>query len=1047
MVRGDDTLQLPSQETALLGSQDLPWEVTGNLFEVTEQFIFESELLIEVGRRCSRQRALRRTYGYFASRVIPRIPNAASVAAGRRWFRQTLGVALRYEVTYRRLVAYASAVDERWHRSLGVPMLCVHRSPRATSLASSHGEITEGDDLAARRANLHALHKAAMSSSRGVDLGGGGGRGIRAWEKARVVDEAVGEIEPKVYVVIKPGVDFAYAGSFLTVDVGEAYYKRHGAYRTQADIAYSRRMHMSVDGIRPLTDQVITFIDSDGQLYSSGDFVLAGTVYSNYVNDVGYYKFSSKHVGRMAVFPFVYASDYGWVFKPALNHAVTTYSACVATESLLRTVTADLVKRYPTLPVSFVQSVVAAYKAISARLNVVPSGGVVSLPDTLAPEWCFNKGAIYGACVHFGMWSLEYKISPLRPSMDVHERRDVLDVIREDGGTLIDGQLEWVTPCTKVMKKVVVAVFFGGQTRFEYASACSANQAAALVRLYKPRGGSLTLDRDFSRYQLSFILSRYPVDSQEFIKFGRMQLKYGFASFGNATGYQETMYTGKKPYRRLEHVVHEHHASIARWHDIIMSEYLNMVSVVTVVSWLYRMLFGRILDDTLGGVYHRVRDFSAVFCSYGKRLGIVSVCSVAMLGFFLFDVITFRYFVGHLPHVKASLRKAVARARYGELQPVKHVGFVNRITAEVKDEGMKPGRPPRLYFSLGLLSPLFGGGWIEAAKKNLYRMVVVTCSGWELHLQFLAENSPEYVGPVFQTAAQIMTSGYQQLYAVFMSDDVAVFTPDGVYDLDISMCDASLGSGVLWLVWLFLRACWVPEIIIQGLFQQISKDVEIRNPSNKRESIVWRFISYYLVSGTVLTTLTDSIASLMVISAFCAAYTEGVRDPDEFARWFEAIGLCVTVEHRSHLGQAMLLKRHPMQLEDGTWCAPLAFGALLKRFGLMDTDLSKVPGETLTEKAEAFLGGVVESWKGEPGHPLLDAFRLKFPSKGYSVEMDSRLSPRVSTLRLSVDSFCHTYGVDRSVYEEAVSLVHEMKIGSLVVCELMDVVNRTDYGL
>jgi len=847
------------------------------------------------------------------------------------------------------------------------------------------------------------------------------------------------DLPPREYTVVVSGVPFAYGKTYFSLDVGEMCYKRHRAYLKSSEEAFSHYTGLEMEGVAPLADDFEQMLGSDGEVLDETNFIWDGERLPNYVNDAGMYVVSGVHSGRVAQFPFVFSSRHGWLFKPAVYRVVKSFGACVPSESLLRSVTLDICRAYPTLPVRFIQNLTGAFKDIAMALNKVPQGVPIHSTVGLVPSFCFDKSVILGACMQLGLWELEYVRSDIRPSVEVMERRDILDVMREHGGRLVDGQLEWNTPCTKALKKVLVATQLCGVGRFAYAAANSANQAAALTRVFKPRGGSLYEDLLATRRQLTFVFDTYACDSIEFLRMGRARIDPG--------PFKGVTFISKHPHRRWERLDHPRHPAIRAWASRLLAEYLTTATFLGLLSWLGAVLGFSSASSVGTWIYEQVRDFSSVVCAYGKRLGLFGVSAAGLACCWIADYVTFRYFTGHLPHAKGVLRKHIARARYGEVQPIKHDCFVGRITAEVKDEGMKSGKPPRLYFSLGLISALFGGGYIDAVKKHLYRTVVVVLQGWELEVQFLAENSPSYVGQAFRHAHDVMTSGMQQMFALYMSDDVLVVTPDGAYDLDISMCDASIGLGVFWLVWLFLRACLVPEAIIRGLLGQLSKDVVITNPSNKQESVVWRFITYYLVSGTVLTTLTDSIASLLVISAFAAGYSSGVREPGEFVEWFEAIGLVVTVERHEQFSRATMLKRHPMRLEDGTWCAPLAFGCLLKRFGLLDCDLTRVPGITLQDKAEHFLGGVVESWKGEPGHPLLDTLRERFPFKGYRITDDERLDKRASSARLSVDSFCDTYNIDRSVYDEAVGIASEMTIGSVACCELMTRVNSVDYGL
>lgn len=886
--------------------------------------------------------------------------------------------------------------------------------------------------------NAKNLRRAAHESSRGVDMGGGGGRGVRPSAIAHNgLDTSADCPEPLVeYVVVRSGVPFAYAGQFLGLYSGWSDYGSHRSYVSKGDESVSRYMGIPVLGTAHTFCSMQSLVGDDGDIVRS--IVLEGTCLAGYVNDAGRYKPSDRHSGRMAVFPFVLVEEDGWVFKPALYRVVKGYGACMPCESVLRTITRELTQAYPTLPMDMIGSVIRVFSRIATQLNKVAMGPTRATPPAIKSAKFVDQAGVLGACVQYGLWKLQYAKSDLRPAVDVQKRRDILDVVGIEGGEFADGQLEWMTPCVKPLKEVLVAVQFTGPRRFTYFSSNSANQSASLVRVFKPRGGSLDEDNLATRRQLTFLFDTFECGSSEFLTMGRAKLDTGVTGLR----FESVVFTSAQPHRVMKRLDHDHHDPIRAWYKLIMLEYMDGISFLSVLGWLMKV-FG-----ISGSMFTSIRDFTSAICEYGRRLGLGAI-SVAGLAFLWFgNVITFRYFHGHLPHAKGALRRSLARARYGELRPV-HVGFVKEIEAQVKDEPAKPGKPPRLYFSLGLKSPLFAGGWIDAVKKSLFESRVVRHGSYELETQFVGDNSPQVVSSYFERAWTVRSGNMARIYALVMSDDVKVDTPTGSYDLDISMCDASLGLGVFWVAWLFLRACMVPEPLIVGLLSQISRVVRISNPSNRKEFVLWRFITYYLVSGTVLTTLVDTLASLMVIAAFCAAYTAGVREADAFADWFAAIGLCVTVEYYDRFEQSTMLKRHPVRLESGRWAAPLALGCLLKRFGLVDTDLSKVPGDTLEDRCATFLGGVVESWKGEPGHPLLDVLRERFPVRhGFNlVDQDERLNNKCCSERVDLESLLACYGADLGEYCEAVEIAKELTIGSVAKCAFLEKVFAKDYGL
>jgi len=133
---------------------------------VTSYWVFESELFIEVDSRRNRQVALCRVRRELCVRVYPELRRFARARHRTREFRRGLRPLLEHEVMLRRLIRYCNCIDARLvpdqsELAVGVilrppPLIRQYGSnPRGSQIGSSHGEITEGDDLSAvnRRGN------------------------------------------------------------------------------------------------------------------------------------------------------------------------------------------------------------------------------------------------------------------------------------------------------------------------------------------------------------------------------------------------------------------------------------------------------------------------------------------------------------------------------------------------------------------------------------------------------------------------------------------------------------------------------------------------------------------------------------------------------------------------------------------------------------------------------------------------------------------------------------------------------------------------------
>lgn len=1035
---------------------------------ITDHWVLETELMIEYRRRSERQIALSRLWARLVRLVHPELRDRVLLRYEQRRIRAIFRISVipvfRHEMAIRQLERIvnnrASHYDWRHPTGLEPPILTRQiavewlTSPRESEIGSTHGSPTEMDDLAAVMGRSIGLAQSARynnvrtpHSSRGIDLGGGGGRGVRPWQSALLASAAV--VAPPTppsdteYVVFRKGVPFGWFRGFVYAETDDVIYldARTPSRHDQVTARYLSATPLGVTAVRGYAPRFVSRAgDDEGSVYK--DVIQEGQMLEGYVNDGGAYVPSSKHTGRVAVFPFIRTEEVDeWLYMPALRKVLREFGACVPSEHNRRVAMNMLCRDYPTLPVEFKSAIIAMYTYVGNRLQDVVMGKPLR---RFAPSAqvlsCINMFPV-DAVVVPGVHRLEYNTCSLRPDLDALKRRDILVVTHENGGRIVDGQIEWVTQGVDTLKQVLVGARFRGEKDFAFYADNVSNQAAAMVRVYKCRGGTLLDDLRHSALQNTFIFDLYPCRDRRFQRDGRIRVNYGVVG-----SLQSVEYTVDKPVRRLNREESRHHSIIGELFTLVFAVYTVSYGFYELLGWCGKIITKPLHVVQSGMAY--TRDRTQV-----DLAGWVSYPVMAMLWFI--DVITLRLMYGFLDHTKKVIRKAVGTAMYGANTKAPK-NFVGSIQAQTKDEPAKPGKPPRLYFNLGVLSAMFGGVFIEAAKKRLYGMRTVFYRTWSIHTQFVHENSHSCVSGMFRTAWEVFCRQDKEIYAMFMSDDVAVVTPDGFYELDISMCDASIGPGIFWLVRLFLESCGVPGYIIYGLLGQLTAPVTVTNPVNKKESIVWRFLTYYLVSGTVLTTLTDSIASLIVICAFVVAYViHDIREPDGFVEYFTAVGLSVTVEKRERFEQLTMLKRRPLMSERGEILAPLAVATLFKRFGII-SDLDKATknmcGATVEERVAAFLGAVVDSWKSEPHHPLLDVMREVFPVTA-DVELpssytdDKRFDSKRNVERVSVNSLCESYGVSVDQYYQAVEVARQMRVGAYAKSSFMTRAFAVDYGL
>lgn len=790
-------------------------------------------------------------------------------------------------------------------------------------------------------------------------------------------------------------------------------------------------------GLYTTFDPVSEFWVTQGDCPGSGErtkhIVAHGDYLANYIADpAGTMKFSEKCEGRVARFPFEYVPPSpmfgfsgGWIFTPGLHKLREVLGATVAEEHNRRTALNVLMTSFQTLPVHIVSATVAYHACRSVAVNT--GLGIGARLSTLPPPGELDR--VVAAVRDLGVTNvvkvnlrpIAYENCDMRPSVDASERRELFKITRAKGAALTNGQLTYTTPDDRPMATFLRAFRLGGKREFVRYRRTANNQAASFVRLYKLRGATLCEDYQMTANQLSLVDQVIPYRRvPELMKLGNMSVKR--ESFEIRREKWVTSYTKVRDDRQT---------LIANVYRQILDEYSMIPSYV----WLYR--FARKLWELMLSV------------------GMYGVYLPQLVFLLLFDVITFRYFYGKFPADKKKLRMSVGLKFFGANTLTDPV-MCDEIKMEVKDEPAKPGKPPRMYFSLGEAASMFGGAHIAIAKKAMCGMREVCIGAKTYRFKFVDNNRCVDLG--LDLAQALFDRAFGIVTVFFFSDDM-LYIGEDIVEYDISSCDSSHSYGIFAVVFWFLLRCFIPGHIALGLFEQITRPFRIRNPANPRnEWLMGYFQTFYLVSGTVLTTITNNFASLLISAAIVAHELHGAGD--DVIDWIRKTGYVVTREERACMEQATLLKRFPCRTEDGSIAAPLCLGALLKTFGdirpaLDDTTVPGSKGMSLEDRARMFLGAVVASWVNEPSHPLLDVLRELFPAPGLAVKLPSdglyKLSSQRDGRRLDVDSICSRYGVSRWEYDGLVeslrSLVGTDVIGLDITSPFMTRVLSCDYSL
>lgn len=679
-------------------------------------------------------------------------------------------------------------------------------SPRESQLRSSHGELTEGDDVDRKNCSLPRVSAApvvrvkgrkfmaprafAVTHSRenrtGAVLYGPSPEQRERAHQFAANEQEVEEEEPEVpviRVVIPPDmfdkIVVKYDASGLLVPFAS---RRH-AYLT-----------LVVRNGAEVWEDV-----SSGETYEN--VTRAGEYVEHYHNDCGVMVSRPKSAGATARFQFRLVSGCkdvgcGWVYIPAERMLREKFGAVKPTESVSRAYLSKLMQAYPLIPQTVLQYTADNHTRYLARVNRSLEELVITTGKTVPEELASVREVVNGMSefipLDVGLTVRPYVESPLRPPEDDDARRTSFEVLKIRGATLEHGALEYDTKESVVPRRYLVAAELAGDHKFERAAVSANNQAAALVRVFKPRGGSMQSDDVYTARQLQFMSDLCPL-YPFVLEDARLKVSKEYFIFEAVCG-------TRNPDKMVPRCPLEYSPRTMRVARRVADLYTPQPS-----------LFGLYL------LWCRVRHGLTAMvrgCTFGVGL-FWMVCVHA---------ITFRYFYSDLPHAKRNLRKRLGMSLMDGTAYI-HGNYVNEISAEVKDETLKLSKPPRLFFSLGVYAPLYGGHWLELAKSFMKGEREFMCDGFIAYVEFIPDNSPETIAGWFSKTYTRVHSAEKCVCIAICSDDMAVAANvhgEAYFEVDISMCDSSVGTGMFNYVGHQLLQLGVPEEKCEGFWGSAS---------------------------------------------------------------------------------------------------------------------------------------------------------------------------------------------------------------------------------
>jgi len=240
----------------------------------------------------------------------------------------------------------------------------------------------------------------------------------------------------------------------------------------------------------------------------------------------------------------------------------------------------------------------------------------------------------------------------------------------------------------------------------------------------------------------------------------------------------------------------------------------------------------------------------------------------------------------HRIHPKQAERLLALSAMIQEPRKLDPSTEVNE--GKVKYEVGKAGKLPRVFTSLGPMKVLEQPLVPEALKKLMSEEVEIqvhNCKDLcvdELHIKFFAQPSQdemdEWARQVWNQEGYVRPEGQEgrehHVYLNYHSDDshMSMIVNIGKRHyrmnlcVDIAKCDLSHSPGLFLLVQKVMNDLGMPVELTDLLFAQLRCNVRFMHPNRKiDEFIIFKLNNLVLLSGSVLTTVVNNFASLLIL--------------------------------------------------------------------------------------------------------------------------------------------------------------------------------------
>jgi hypothetical protein len=277
------------------------------------------------------------------------------------------------------------------------------------------------------------------------------------------------------------------------------------------------------------------------------------------------------------------------------------------------------------------------------------------------------------------------------------------------------------------------------------------------------------------------------------------------------------------------------------------------------------------------------------------------------------------------------------------------------------------------------------------------------------------------------------------------------------HNVDISSCDSGNGAGIFAIVHRAMAK--FDPVYADALIKQCRERIIINNPDAEAEVMKIKFEGPFEGSGSVLTTILNHFASLLIALSFSAltpAQEAPIRDSIITAAFLAGHVVTCSDDYCNRPEKLQFLKYSPAVSPSGGYILIRNYGCLFRNLGRVKGDLSHVQlgvshgmfkTMSSTECGNLFISNVVAGYKNEPPSRLLNALRSRFTTNTTSVELDYRIiddHPRQEVDELSVLS---RYDLSPGDVEQLAIEIENFMVGDVIVSPILTRIYAVDYEL